>query len=744
MDVIGVGPETNKSRRTFFNLIFGNARGIVCLAFMSADRKNFHEEFFKFPEDMEVMLNQIDSQLVGNNIYFCPQLLRERKRTKENVDFAHVAWADLDTCPPSLMLVEPTIKVETSPGRWHAYWVMDKDYDIDEVEDLSRRIAYKHADQGADRSGWDLTQLLRVPLTYNYKYQSSKNTPAVLVTEIVRSRYRMEDFQQYPASPEYSKVDLPLPEEEDLPKGSGEDVLQTRRLGMNPYIWTLFSEEPVSDWSNHLWRLLMLLYESGFERSEVFAIARDAKCNKYARDRRPMIQLWKDVVRAEGRAAIHAKMTTPPEVEMVGLLTDEERELVKGAPETFVERYIAWASKLGDAAPQYHQAGAFVVLSSLLAGSVRLPSTFGTFVPNLWFMILADTTLTRKTTAMDLAMDLVTEVNDDILMATDGSLEGLLTTLATRSGRPSVFLRDEFSGLLEQITKKDYMAGMPEMFTKLYDGKMQKRVLKKEVIEVRDPRLIIFAGGIKNKITSLLSFDMVSSGFMPRFVFITAESDMSRLRPIGPPTQRTTGDRDAILAELMDLYKHYDRTQQLRIERLKATITQPLVTECEMTDDAWVRYNKLEAALLQIGLNSFRPDIMTPIGDRLAKSLLKAAMLIATSRQRAEDMILIEEIDILRAIMWGEQWKAHGQEVMDNIGKSVAERQFDNIVSTACAHPEGISRSTIMQNYHLTARDTTVIFETLEQRSMIRRQKVGKAEMIFPSDYALKQRENKQ
>ena len=39
-----------------------------------------------------------------------------------------------------------------------------------QAEDYSRRLAY-HV--GADKSGWDLGQLLRVPFTMNWKY----NTP---------------------------------------------------------------------------------------------------------------------------------------------------------------------------------------------------------------------------------------------------------------------------------------------------------------------------------------------------------------------------------------------------------------------------------------------------------------------------------------------------------------------------------------------------------------------------------------
>src|SRR5262249_60707927 len=121
--------------------------------------------------------------------------------------------------------------------------------------------------------------------------------------------------------------------------------------------------------------------------------------------------------------------------------------------------------------------------------------------------------------------------------------EGLFSALATRPGKPSVFLRDEFTGLLEQMTKRDYMAGFAEMLTKLYDSKTLKRVLRKETIAVKDPILIVYAGGIKSRMQLMMTLEQVASGFLPRFVFITAVSDINRVRPLGPPTAKDLGAR---------------------------------------------------------------------------------------------------------------------------------------------------------------------------------------------------------
>lgn len=731
MDIIPLGTETNNRRMTFLRQVFGDNEGYVCIAYgpRNGNRKLFREEFFKWPLDAEEILALVNRVYQGNNVWYCPQLFSKRKRDKDVCSSTPSAWSDLDTCDPDLLHVEPTVLVESSPGRYQALWVFDREVDPSDAENLSQRIAYKHADDGADRSGWDITQLLRFPYTYNYKYATE---PVIKVVSVNRNRYRLNDFDDdYPQVAGFEYLDVPLPEEGGVP--NGEEILQARKTSVNPMIWRLFQEElPESQsWSEHLWKLEMLLFEAGFSRTEVFAIARESRCNKYRKHGQSEKYLWKDVLRAEAKHIQNTEAFASKDYTEQALVTDEERRQVE-REDTFIERYITWAKSLGDAAPQYHQAGAFTALSSLLAGNVQLPTSFGTIKPNLWFMILADTTLTRKSTAMDIAMDLVMEVDPDVLMATDGSIEGLLTSLSTRPGRPSVFLRDEFSGLLEMITKKDYYAGMPELLTKLYDGKMQKRILRKESIDVRDPCLILFTGGIKNKITSLLSFEHVSSGFMPRFIFITAESDITRVKPLGPPTDWIDNNRQAILDELEDLATFYQRETQMVINKLD--IQMPTVRHkfnAQLTPEAWYRYNQLESQMLDAGMHAQRPDIMTPVYDRLAKSILKASVLLAASRQR-EEVIAVEESDIVRAAAYGENWRMFVREVMGSVGKGQYERQLDNIYNAICRRP-GVSRSLIMQSYHLSARDATQLLLTLEERNLISRQKQGRGEVLFPT-----------
>jgi hypothetical protein len=391
--------------------------------------------------------------------------------------------------------------------------------------------------------------------------------------------------------------------------------------------------------------------------------------------------------------------------------------MVEQSGPSFIDRYVTWGKTVGDAPEQYHTAGAFIALSSLLAGSIQLPTSYGTILPNLWFMILADTTLTRKSTAMDLVMDIVMEIDDSILMATDGSVEGLMTALQARKGMPSVFLRDEFTGLIAQMTKKDYMAGMPEFFTKLYDGKISKRMLRKEEIVIRDPRFILFAGGIKSKMTRLLTNEHVDSGFLPRFVIVTAEADPTRVKPLGPPVASNREGRAKIKSELEQIAQAHTNMVPIVIGGKVAGV-QRQAADISMTGEAWHRYNILEQTLTDIGASSgVQAEVLVPMNVRLAVSILKCAMLIAAARTPAPPVV-IDVLDILRAASYGDAWRRYAQDIVVNLGKGEIEHKIQ-LVLRAVQRARSIPRTRLMQQYHLTAREMDDIYKTLNMRGQI-------------------------
>jgi Protein of unknown function (DUF3987)/RepB DNA-primase from phage plasmid len=719
-----VGKKTDTARRRFFQNIFGEETGYVCIATIDT-RKRYVEEFFEYPKQLPAMLDYINRKYATRNLYFCPQLLRRKRRSKEVVELCTVAWADLDECEPSLVSPAPSIVTQTSAARYQAYWLLDSPADPLDAEDASRRIAYKHEAFGVDRSGWDLTQLLRVPLTYNLK--GDEPFTVAVIQQDLDHRLPMTEFKKLPQVPGYEFIDIPLPKE--LLKIKPRAVFEKYKGRLDPIVLDLYREEPEADWSAALWLLERTLFEHGLSREEVFVVCYHAKCNKYARDKRPADALWRDVCKASTEDEIDKSLNKPP---IEGLLSSEERNRIFKY-ETFIERYVEWARERTDAAPQYHEAGAFTILSAVLAGSLKAKTEHGSIIPNLWFMILGDTTLTRKSTAMDMAMGMLDEVNDDLLLATDGSVEGLLSSVASRPGKPGVFWRDEFSGFLEAISKRDYLAGMAETLTRLYDGKNYKKVLRKETVELRDPILIMLAGGIRGRVQELLKYEHILSGFVPRFIYIQGETDMSRIKPLGPATDEAVTRYDDLVSELSEINDRYNTPMVMHVgsQALEAPAEYPV----ELTKEAWKRHNEFLNQMYEFSAGSPNPETYTPTMDRLAMSGLKAAMLMAASRQDPEDSgkVIVELDDILRAIYYAERWREYSIDIIDNVGKSMTEKKVEYVYRLIRPHSTGVRRSEIMRQARLMARDADWILDTLEQRALIRRQRRGKGEIITPT-----------
>jgi hypothetical protein len=114
--------------------------------------------------------------------------------------------------------------------------------------------------------------------------------------------------------------------------------------------------------------------------------------------------------------------------------------------------------------------------------------------------------------------------------------------------------------------------------------------------------------------------------------------------------------------------------------------------------------------------------------DRLAKSGLKCAVLLAAARDFRET-VLVTEDDIIKAFEYVEEWRFYEIEVLRNIGKSSTEKILDQTLSMIQRTPN-ILRSTVMQRLHLTARDADQVFNTLDQRGVIVRTKSGKTERL--------------
>lgn len=125
----------------------------------------------------------------GYNCYFVPSVFVEPRGTKQYFDHANTVWVDYDQAgsQPDWVL-EPTFVVQSSDGKYHAYWKLDKPGTMIQVEMANKAMARDH---DCDMSGWDANQLLRVPGTLNFKYDPPQKVEIIHASD---KKYSVDDF----------------------------------------------------------------------------------------------------------------------------------------------------------------------------------------------------------------------------------------------------------------------------------------------------------------------------------------------------------------------------------------------------------------------------------------------------------------------------------------------------------------------------------------------------------------------
>lgn len=718
----------NAIQGAFFEYVFGGDEGYICIAVQPPDRKSlFKEQFFKWPTQKEQLLVYVGKQQGKNNVWFGVNLLSSPKRIKEHCLAQNLLWADLDTCDPADVIPKPQCVIESSPARFQAIWRMDEKIDPYIAEQYSKRIAYAYRVNGVDPSGWDLTQLLRVPNTYNYKYE---DTPRV---ELVSAFETLAPLAALGGLPELSEGDadyiVELPDE--LPDADKVIMQHWTRLSRTQF-GILYDEEPEFDWSRVLWRLINICLECDLTAEETLAVALKAKCNKYARDDRPIGHLWAEVQRAvKSQSNIKRLIGTYNPLKIPELLTSEE---IEALPRTLIDDYKDWAAVSTDAVPVYHELTIFMILSALCASGLECHTTYGMVRPNLWGLILGDSTLSRKTTAMKMGMSFIEEIDYNRILASDASAEGMLSGLSSRPNQVSMFFRDEVSGFLESIRRKDYMAGLPEMMAQLYDvPPVYTRRLRKETITVTAPVFIFFGGGIQDKTYSLINEQLITSGFLPRFLVVSGKADLNTMRRTGPAIAANIEKRTEIAQHLHKLFDTFNTTGEFELAGQKVTEV-PASIECLLSQEAWARYGDIEVALAYAADDSAIEHLALPTFERASRSLLKMSMLVAATRREPDNNVLeVHEDDVKIATKYLQQWLPHSVDLISNSGRTTSMRLYDNILNAIQREP-GIMRGKIMQHYHLNRREMDEVQHTLEDRGQIRIENKGKAKFFYPLD----------
>jgi len=675
--------------RVFFESVFGEGAGYATIVTMDARKNPTVQKFFNYPTELDVMVEYVE-KFVNEDVYFSPILFHEQRRIRENAKEVAVVYADADACPPEKFLIKPSISVQTSPNRWHCYWMLEKAHEPHIIATMSKKVAYAHKNDGCDLSGWNPTKLLRVPGTRNTKYENESYT---VIGSTSGEIYTLEEMDQT-----YGKIEIEAINEVNLqpmPAQSADIVTILSKIPANSEIATLYMDEPPvnADWSKRLWKLEMEMFRLGFSPEEVFVIAKHAKCNKYHSPLRPKRldadgDLWREVLRASQSFGTSAtpeyvldeidKRTEKP----VDFLTEDERGVV-ATTKTFVDRYVDWSQKKTDAAVEYQIAGAFTILSSCFSDTGHAVPKYGKMGLNLWFMILGETTRSRKSTSRQLMLRIVREYEKfagyQIDVGSDVTAEGLVKLLSVRDKQTSLFHRDEVQGMFKDFINKTYMATAAERFTELYDGHVPVIVRstggsspgKGMQSERAETNFLMYLMGITSKTADVLTTEYFRSGFVARFIYVIADApdrtfESEAISQADEVEVRSRDDEmDNIVRSLYEAYLYW--------QKKGAPFPRPI----RLTDEALERFNKFKWEMGEYTNGHDHEESIEPSRQRLALSIWKCAILIAMYDKSDE----VELKHMLIAIHYSEDWFRNLVRMAGAISASEWQREVDQVES---------------------------------------------------------------
>lgn len=171
---VGTEPRTDLFLRTIWgdSAVDPEKDTYVYVAFgtRNAQRKivAWDRQFYVWPKDESAIIADIERRKADEEVYYCPSLLHSRDAHKDAALGSRVYWVDFDGNVPNDLkgVPSPTIRVQTSDGHEHWYWRTDGFSSPDVTEERNRSFVHLF---DADKSGWDATQVLRPPGTFNHK-----------------------------------------------------------------------------------------------------------------------------------------------------------------------------------------------------------------------------------------------------------------------------------------------------------------------------------------------------------------------------------------------------------------------------------------------------------------------------------------------------------------------------------------------------------------------------------------------
>lgn len=428
----------------------------------------------------------------------------------------------------------------------------------------------------------------------------------------------------------------------------------------------------------------------------------------------------------ENRTVATPKLA-PPLPEFALLSPEQLREAERGRD--WLDDYINWAVEASPLTPRlFHESMALWLLATV--STRRMKATIGgeDIYSNLYILIVARTTIYRKSTAMKLAKTLLNKANlSALLLPSEATPEALFDELAGvkpmnfdglsedtktrwKLGRVFAaqrsFMRDEVSSIFANM-KKDYMAGIHELLLQGYDadsGSYDKQLKSKGITTVRDMCFSFLGATTPAMYAKYITVEEQESGLMPRFAIVTPDGEM----PYRAPAD-VNETPQALIDRLRHMFLKVLPGNPHAPAVLGEVVTPPVANVGFMVEGR----EKLDLYRRALGhemvVKETIDDHLSPFYARLGTMVYKVAMLLAAI-DTEDGSVKVEDRHAYAAILICEQWRESLHRLQRDIDKARGGLSDDNKVLALIkqAGERGLTMRDIMQLCNLRPRAKAV------------------------------------
>ncbi len=185
--------------------------------------------------------------------------------------------------------------------------------------------------------------------------------------------------------------------------------------------------------------------------------------------------------------------------------------------------YLRYCTRQTDAPAEFHLAAFLAALGTLVPPDLGIWHGGNWLYAHFWALVVGASGASRKSSAIDIATDILRAAAVERVADSPGSVEGLLEGLQEQSQQLIAY--SEMGEFLARTSRADHMRPLREEYTKLYDGRSSGERLSKRSRPILNPRLALLGGVAPAFLEENTGSVDWSGGFLSRFCFLYGVRD---------------------------------------------------------------------------------------------------------------------------------------------------------------------------------------------------------------------------